>query len=452
MLISFELENWRSFRDKSTLNLVASREKQHSNRLPFIEKYKLKLLPTTAIYGGNASGKSNFFSAFRFAQTLVLEGIPLKSPIPVLPFRLDSDLEKLPTRFKFVIVVSTGQGVDTINQDECYEYSFAVSRSHVIEERLIWIKSTAEKILFARKEGEKTVFDSSIRNDENLYRILDSTRDNQLFLTNAANQNIEKYKTDKLIQVYRWFERLTLICPDRQVSTLAFWNRRQKDELHPLEHILSKMGTGITRLDFEDVDKMASPFPHGFIETALKPIPDGTSVLVTYFKRRYLLQRNSDAVSIKQLISFHASADSKRKTIRFDLADDSDGTIRVIDLLPCFLTAIEQNTGVYIIDELDRSLHTLLVRRLLEYYLSSCSHVSRSQIIFTTHDVMQMDQELLRRDEMCVTDRKNDGSTELIPFSSYRDIRKDKSVRTSYLHGQLGGVPNLPLNDLFSFQ
>jgi AAA15 family ATPase/GTPase len=194
------------------------------------------------------------------------------------------------------------------------------------------------------------------------------------------------------------------------------------------------------------------PFPPEFIETISKQIHDGMSVLTTFHKRRYLIQRYSDSYSIKQLISFHRPADSELESeeIRFDLENDSDGTIRVIDLLPCFLLASQKNnTGVYIIDELDRSIHTLLVRQLLQCYLSSCSPDSRSQIIFTTHDVMQMDQKLLRRDELWITDRRRDGSTELIPFSSYKDIRKDKSIRTSYLHGQLGGIPKLQLNETF---
>jgi AAA15 family ATPase/GTPase len=211
-------------------------------------------LPTTAIYGGNASGKSNFFNALLFAKKFVTEGTPPKTLISVSPFRLDKQSEKNPSRFKFVILVPAGQDSTMPDNQECYEYSFSVSHSRIIEEQLILIKSSAEKTLFTRKDGTKTIFDAKIKNDENLYRILDSTRENQLFLTNAASQNITKYKTDRLIRVYRWFERLTLIDPNTYFSTQSLWDWQQKDQLHPLEQTLAAMETGIVRLDFEDID------------------------------------------------------------------------------------------------------------------------------------------------------------------------------------------------------
>ena len=151
----------------------------------------------------------------------------------------------------------------------------------------------------------------------------------------------------------------------------------------------------------------------------------------------------------KQLFSVHKGSDAKSE-ITFDLSDDSDGTVRTIHLLSHFLEASKQDCEkVFVIDELDRSLHTLLLRQLLESYLASCTPESQAQIIFTTHDVLQMDQNLFRRDEMWITDRKNDGSTELIPLSSFKGIRKDKSIRTSYLRGQLGGTPKLLLSGAF---
>lgn len=122
----------------------------------------------------------------------------------------------------------------------------------------------------------------------------------------------------------------------------------------------------------------------------------------------------------------------------------------MIDLLPAFM-AIAQPTvnKVYIIDELDRSLHTLLTRRLLESYLAGCDENSRSQLLFTTHDSLLMDQDLLRRDEMWVAERDQDGCSELIAFSEYKDVRSDKDIQKSYLQGRLGGVPRILLSGSF---
>jgi AAA15 family ATPase/GTPase len=130
---------------------------------------------------------------------------------------------------------------------------------------------------------------------------------------------------------------------------------------------------------------------------------------------------------------------------------ESDGVRRAIDLLLTFLwMASIGSTYVLVIDELDRSLHTLLTRKLLDSYLSSCSKDTRTQLLFTTHDVMLMDQGLLRRDEMWVTERDGYGASTLTSLLEYEDIRIDTDVRKAYLHGRLGGVPNVLLDSVFS--
>lgn len=90
-----------------------------------------------------------------------------------------------------------------------------------------------------------------------------------------------------------------------------------------------------------------------------------------------------------------------------------------------------------------RSLHPLLIKRLLERYLAGCSSQSRSQLLFTTHNVLLMDQDLLRRDEMWIAERSDQGDSSLLSFSEYKDVRYDKDIRKSYLQGRLGGIPRL---------
>jgi len=162
---------------------------------------------------------------------------------------------------------------------------------------------------------------------------------------------------------------------------------------------------------------------------------------------RFLVTRQNGELKAKKLISFHK--DIKGQDIKFDMQNESDGTQRSIDLLPAFLDLSTQSSDkVFIIDELDRSLHTLLTRRLLEGYLLACGPKCRSQLLFTTHDVLLMDQDLLRRDEMWVAERDSNGSSTLISFSEYKDVRNDKDIRKSYLQGRLGGVPRLLMGTL----
>ncbi|HCJ51975.1 MAG TPA: abortive phage resistance protein, partial [Gallionella sp.] len=105
MIVSFSLENWMSFRSRVTFSMVASRERQHGDRVPKLGKYQTRVLPVAAIYGGNASGKTNFFKALSFAKALVVKGTQPDSLIPVEPFRLDAKGAGQPSRFGFELLI-----------------------------------------------------------------------------------------------------------------------------------------------------------------------------------------------------------------------------------------------------------------------------------------------------------------------------------------------------------
>jgi hypothetical protein len=216
------------------------------------------------------------------------------------------------------------------------------------------------------------------------------------------------------------------------------------------------LGTGVVKLVLQKVPWSDIPLSQSDIEGIKAQFGSfdqkGVSMIKKGFGKPFHISVQDNELVAKRLFSVHRGSGSQPEVL-FDLNDESDGTVRLIDLLTHFLAASKQGSdNVFVIDELDRSLHTLLLRQLLESYLASCSTESRSQIIFTTHDVLQMDSDLLRRDEMWVTDRKDDGSTELIPLSSFKGIREDKSVRTSYLRGQLGGTPKLLLFGAFPLE
>ena len=117
--------------------------------------------------------------------------------------------------------------------------------------------------------------------------------------------------------------------------------------------------------------------------------------------------------------------------------------------MPAFFDLENQSKNkVYVIDELDRSMHTFMARKLLEFFLESVTKTSRSQLIFTTHDVMLMDQKLLRRDEMRIVERTSNGATKMYAISDYQGVRYDKDIRKSYLQGRFGGIPKIFLRTI----
>ena len=429
MIISFSVENWMSFRDPTTFSMVASRERQHGERVPKLGKYQTRVLPIAAIYGGNASGKTNFFKALNFAKTLVIKGTRPDSLIPIETFRLDAEGRSRPSRFAFELLID-----ETI-----YDFSFAVTQKVVLEERLVKITSTSEKVLYDRRDG-KPNFDTLLAKDMFLQFTFRGTRDNQLFLTNSVSQNIDDFRP-----VYDWFENtLVLVAPDSRFDLFEIF----LDEGHPLytamNEMLPRLDTGIAHLGSEEIllENISIPEP---LKTELQEdVKEGMAVrlLMEPQTNRIVVTRKDGELIAKRLVTFHPKTDGTEA--RFEIYQESEGSQRVIDLLPAFLELSAQvSQKVYVIDEIDRSLHPLLIRQLLEEYLSNCSTETRTQLLLTTHNVMLMDQQLLRRDEMWATERDEAGVSSLFSFSEYKDIRYDKDIRKSYLQGRMGGIPRI---------
>lgn len=434
MLVRFTVENWMCFREPVTFSMIASRERQHGKRVPVIKKYKTRILPISALYGGNASGKTCFVKALDFARFLVLKGSTSdEEAIPVDPFALDPKCADQPSRFVFEILVG----------DEMYEFSFSVTRSQIVEEKLIRISTGKEHLLYERRDGGIDL-DRSLPEVEKLDFVFEGTRDNQLFLQNTVSQRRHTFR-----MVHEWFQRLTIISPQ---AYYKHFDRFMGEDLLFQERVtgvLSKLDTGIKRLHGEDIPLEALELPSGMksrlVEDLQKKLPEGRSANICSPDHRYQFHMKKGQVHAKKLVTYHASSDETKET-KFEINQESDGTRRIFDLLPAFLEIMEHTENkVYIIDEIDRSLHTLLTRQLLDMYLGTCTHQTRSQLLFTTHDVLLMDQDLFRRDEMWVAERKASGASVLIPFSEYRDIRYDKDIRKSYLQGRLGGIPRLLL-------
>ena len=435
MLIRFSVENWMSFQTKATFSLIASRERQHGERISKVDKFKLKVLPVAAVYGGNASGKTNFCKALQFAKRLIVKGTHPDNLIDVDTFRL-GNAQKIeqPVHFEFELLID----------ETVYVFSFSVNHKTILKEKLVHISGNSEKTLYHRVSG-KPNFDSSLKDDQSLLFAFNGTRDNQLFLTNSVSEKIDTFRP-----VSDWFkDTLVLIAPDSRFAPFEQF----LDEGHPLYATMNKMlpllDTGISRLGGEEIPFETLPLTEPLKKKLKEELAEDMTVrlLAEPMNERFVVTRKNGELISKKLVTYHSNADVTET--KFDMRQESDGSKRIIDLLPAFLElSSEQAKKVYVIDEIDRSLHMLLIKCLLEDFLSKCSHNSRSQLLFTTHNVLLMDQDLLRRDEMWVTERNAQGVSSLYSFSEYKDVRYDKDIRKSYLQGRLGGIPRIRLPSL----
>lgn len=429
MLISFQVENFLSFRKKVKFDLFAGLERNHSDHLARIKKYNLKILPIAGIYGSNASGKSNLCKAIFFAQRLILEGRPVDSRIPFEPFRLDPSYDEKPSTFIFELLIN----------DECYEYGFKILTGFVQEEWLKKITKSSERDIF-RRNSENIKLPSDVKGEEAkfLQYVFKGTRKNQLFLTNSLDQQVERFRS-----VYDWFKnQLLVISPESRFSQSERLTKSDDSLYEFVNDKLFELDTGIIEIAEKEVLLESLPLSKT-IEESIKSLKIGEKVGFAFSKSdRYIFKNTSEGIKACRLVSNHNDLTGKK--VAFELNDESDGTLRLLDLLPAFHVIFQKTSSfIVVIDELDRSLHTVLLRKLLQDYLESCGPNSRSQLIYTTHNVNLMDQALLRRDEMWILNRNNLGESDLYSLNDFKEIRKDKDIQKSYLEGRMGGIPGI---------
>ncbi len=430
MILNLRIGNWMSFREEAEFTLLASSERQHGDRVPRVEALQKRVLPIAAIYGGNASGKTNLFRALHALQTLVVQGVAIDAPIRVEPFRLDAQATQAPCRFAIEVLID----------ERVWDYRVACTRQAIVEESLTIVTRSSTRTLFTR-EGDRITLGEGIEGDRNgLEFFAKGTRSNQLFVTNSVSQKVEAFRP-----FYDWMrDQLVLIAPDSRFAPFEQLIDRQGPYQHVMPSALERLDTGIVNLDSEPVELTSLGLPKPLIdELASKVKPnEAVRLVLGETQDRIIIRRDGQGdLKAERLVSFHRGSDGGQ--VRFDLRHESDGSQRAIDLLPAFMT-LQSRPVTLVIDELDRSLHTQLTRLLITEFLGTCTKTTRSQLLFTTHDVQLMDQHLLRRDEMWLVERDRHGASSLVSFSEFNeDNRYDKDIRKAYLQGRMGGVPHL---------
>lgn len=422
MLLGLSVENWLSFKNKTEFSMIATREQQHRDRLFDLSRYKNRILPIAAIYGANAAGKTNFIKIMSIAKIFILNGLRPGEVLPIYPYLLDNDCLDQPSRFSVGLLID-----GTI-----YEYAFVVDRKQVIEEKLSEVQTKKEKILFHRKSDE-IVFNNEIEDQEFLRFVYKGTRKNQLFLTSSVFQNAKHFR-----KIFDWFDNIEIITPNATFQLFEKFFDETSSLYNDINNYFKSCDIGIDRIECEEIPFSSLPLDS---RSQLANIPEGKTFRVQVGHERILVTKKNGNIVSKRIISVHTN--EQGQNVKFNLTDESDGTLRAIDLFPAFSELCTDSSKIYIIDEIDRSLHPLLVKHLIEMYLDSCNKSKKGQLIFTTHDTNLISQKIFRRDEIWVIDRNKFKSSEFISFSDFENIRKDKDIRKSYMDGRFGGIPTL---------
>ncbi len=399
---------------------------------------KWRVLKRSAFYGPNASGKSSFIESIDFAREFIVNGIPSGKGTGINQFKgVFEDLDHQ-SAFEFTFLAEDG---------EVYDYGFSLDTRQVYEEWLMVMEKDGNFVpLFERETiiKEKTFieitdkFGTKDSINRRLAEILKETiqekQKNQLFLYKLYDNGVKRVES-----VMEWFQSIQTIFPNTEARLLPVRIRQNMDFRKFISSSLSKMDTGIEQvlvvsdeIDFHDFVEKIQP-PKELIQD-IEENPHG--IFVINGKYYILGEKQKKRMTLVQ-IKFEHKLNSKR--VEFDLEDESDGTKRVLDLLPMMFAMDKTSRNIYFVDEIDRSLHTKLSKYLLGYFLENGKE-SNCQIIYTAHDVNLIDLDDFAQDEIWFVEKKLTGETTIKPMSDF-DVRGDQDVLKAYLNGRFGAVP-----------
>ena len=409
MLIQFNFKNFNSFRDEATLDLSAAKMTEFSERV--ISFGGEKVLPVAAVYGANASGKSNVYAAFEYMTDYVVDSFKYGDEVKDFdeirphPFLFDKESAQADTSFE---VYFTVPGDKT---EKSYNYGFCVGHEGITEEWLNYKAKTARKYksIFYRDENTLDLSGIPKASRENISVALEKQ---VLIVSLGAKLRVAKCKL-----VRDWFLN-NEFADFGNIITNFFMSRVLPGGFVDDEKVREKIVSFFA--SFDETIK-------GFEVTRLPRQDDSKD---DYFK----------------IDALHKMIGSN-ELAKIPLQDESAGTLKMFALYPK-LQEVLNHGGVFFIDELNARLHPLLVRNFILTFLNLENNVNHAQLVFTTHDTWQLSNRLLRRDEIWFTEKDEDGLSTLYSLADFiaedgSRIRKDESYEKNYLLGKYGAIPSL---------
>ena len=423
MLLDFSVTNYRSILERQRLSMAASsyfKEFEELNTFDIGSSKKMpRLLRSAVLYGPNASGKSTLIQALNFMQNRVLNSqkeSQAGDEINTVPFKLTASSRSAESEFEIAIVE---QGVR-------YEYGFRCDRQRFVEEWLFAYPLGRAQKWFHRVfdpglDKDVYKFSSTFEGDRKRQDWKAQTRANALFLSTAIQLNNAQLKP-----VFEWFrQRLRVV--DSGLGP-GYTITRCKDSAGK-EKIIEFMNSA--GLSVDDISLKTAIF-------SPESLPKHMS--------NQLRQEVSREMSGKEITSIkflHRDTETK-ELIEFEEEEESDGTRALFSFAGPWLDVIE-NERVLVVDELDTSLHPLLVHHLVKLLHHKRT---KAQLIFTTHDATLLSQKLLRRDQVWFMEKDAARATRLYPLSDFSP-RDNEAVERGYLNGRYGGIPFLKDLDFY---
>ncbi len=415
MLIQFSVENFMSFKTKAILSLVPSTDKEHPENINVIDSYKATNL--LAIYGANASGKSSLFMAMTCALNLIRISNYRQVNQPYLfeTFKFDEKTKKSPAKFEFIFVAE---------DNNRYVYGFSADKNNIYEEYLYLYKSQRPSLIFERTEGNKYTYKSQKKTLEPLERF---NAPNKLFLATATNWNTECTRIP-----FRWLTEGILTFTDAQQlqgrAIEAYKSEKKEAYIKFTEKLLAHADINISKLDFNirkvKLEKSA--------ETLTPQLVLGGQIIQ---------QALPEFQEIIEVTTEHQIGKGNKKHIyKLGINEESLGTNQLFLFGPFLKDAFDKGKTI-VIDEIDKSLHPIIVKAIINMFRDSSINTGGAQLIFTTHDTSLLTLSIFRRDQIYFTEKNSEtGESDLYALDEF-SVRKSDNIERDYLLGRYGAIP-----------
>jgi AAA15 family ATPase/GTPase len=445
MLIRFSVENFKSFNDRQELVMIPAKRLK-ANKDHVISLNKVSVLRNATIYGANASGKTNVIDAIRFSKYVITKKIPLEAS--KMYCRNFSENQGRESKFEFEIYKN--------GKFYAYGFSLLMSEQTVKSEWLYELlpEKNSQTMLFERETDTNRIdLGKSLTLDKidimrlETYKLDFEDNDTGLFIR-EMNRNKKMSKDSKLVffrDVFEWFdEDLVTIFPDQPITDFEyFYGDGGSDKIN---EIIDLFDTGISRVKIEEISvaELKSKIPAKIADDILKSFKNKLEDSSDNMKVMMSLRTNTAFYNLKgvkgedpvitTIMLEHGNSFSD-----FEFSEESDGTRRLFDLLDILIS--NEKNKVYVIEELERSLHPKLTYKFLELFFEILKG-NNTQLIITTHESTIMDQELLRRDEIWFVERNTENVSRIYSLDRFKE-RYDKKLSKAYLEGRYGAVPVL---------
>lgn len=445
MLIRFTVENFTSFKGRQSFTLIPGRGTLKSEHKT--EPIRgISTLKTSVIFGANASGKSNLIKAIHFGKDLLLKGNLSGKRLDYQKFRLDEGFFERDSQLEY----------EFQHNGKNYAYGFVFNNEAIQEEWLYEITKTKDIKIFERDISKKQIFDLEYlyklnkRKEEKQFLKFTAkgTPNNQLFLSEIKSRKVKENVTniDDLLNTIDWFQNaLKIIFPDDKYKEgLKFELQEDEKLLSTYEELLKYFDTGIEGVCLERIDYESVEVPRFILDKIKEDILNQKSEsirasILSNKNTTYFISAKDNEVIYHKFMTKHKIIDKNRME-KFDTSDESDGTNRIIDFIPILMDLLKGD-NVFIIDEMERSLHPNLIYDLLDLFLQKSKNVN-SQLILASHESSLLTQKLLRKDEVWFTVKDKEGASKLHSLEQY-NIRFDKQIRKDYLLGRFRAIPKI---------